>query len=264
MSYDEGADIARHEQEVMGLHELVTFLQWPASGYQFGLDVGGGDGLHAPWLLRFVQRLIVSDIKDYLGPSGGLHVANMKEKLERNGAPLDLSRVEFQHADAHSLPYRDGLFDFVVSINAFEHIPDPAKALSEILRVTRPQALVVLQFDPLWHSPFGHHLWHLTPEPWEHLITPRDAFEANLLARGGTEADVDVLRHHMNGLPFHYYKKLFDKNLRHFRQHNISYWARTDDEEPHVAHANFSKALEMGFDREDLMVRGFQFVGICK
>ena len=47
------------------------------------------------------------------------------------------SGVQFQAADAESLPFLRGAFDSVVSLLVFNFIPDPAKALAEACRVTR-------------------------------------------------------------------------------------------------------------------------------
>lgn len=41
-------------------------------------------------------------------------------------------------ANAYAIPFPDGSFDAVVSVNVFEHIPDPPMALREIARVLRP------------------------------------------------------------------------------------------------------------------------------
>jgi SAM-dependent methyltransferase len=53
----------------------------------------------------------------------------------RNRVPR--SSVQFQTADAQSLPFSSGAFDSVVSLLVFNFIPDPTKALAEAHRVTR-------------------------------------------------------------------------------------------------------------------------------
>ena len=54
-----------------------------------------------------------------------------RKSSSATGRSLDLSKIEFHADDAMDLPYRDGLFDVVLSNNAFEHIPDPFQALRE-------------------------------------------------------------------------------------------------------------------------------------
>jgi SAM-dependent methyltransferase len=53
----------------------------------------------------------------------------------RNRVPA--SSVQFQVADAQSLPFSSGAFDSVMSLLVFNFIPDPTKALAEACRVTR-------------------------------------------------------------------------------------------------------------------------------
>ena len=50
--------------------------------------------------------------------------------------------VQFQAADAQSLPFPSGAFDSVVSLLVFNFIPDPTKALAEACRVTRRSGCV--------------------------------------------------------------------------------------------------------------------------
>ena len=50
---------------------------------------------------------------------------------------LPASGVQFQTADAQSLPFLSGAFNSVVSLLVFNFIPDPTKALAEACRVTR-------------------------------------------------------------------------------------------------------------------------------
>lgn len=261
MAYDEVADLERHRQEVAGLIGMLNWLELETSGYKRGLDIGGGGGMHAPFLFGIVDHIIVSDIIRYLERDDGHYVTNFVGKLQRNGIELDLSRLEFNYADACDLQYRDDWFDFAVSINAFEHIPDPAKALAEAIRVVRPGGVIVLQFDPLWHSPFGHHLWHLNLPPWAHLLHSEAELDDLIRQHGGNDDDMRIYRTEMNGVRFHDFRRIFEQKEHLFEKSKLSYWAKEDHEEPNLAHENFQACLDAGYDREDLMVRGMQFVG---
>ncbi len=58
--------------------------------------------------------------------------------------------------DAHCLPFRDEVFDAVVSFNTFEHLQDPATAAKEILRVLKPGGKVLIHtafLQPLHEQP---------------------------------------------------------------------------------------------------------------
>lgn len=66
--------------------------------------------------------------------------------------------------DAHQLPFRDGIFDGVVCLNAFEHFRDPLKVVSEIQRVLRPGGFVYVLtafLQPYHMKP--HHYYNVTP-----------------------------------------------------------------------------------------------------
>ena len=74
-------------------------------------------------LLRFADSVIVTDV-------GERH------------AGLD------HIADVHSLPFSDGSFDYVLAVEVFEHLRNPARAASEIRRVLKlgGKAIVTIPF----------------------------------------------------------------------------------------------------------------------
>lgn len=51
----------------------------------------------------------------------------------------EISNVEFQEADARSMPYEDNAFDAVVFHTCLCHVPEPEKAIEEAFRVLRPR-----------------------------------------------------------------------------------------------------------------------------
>ncbi len=53
-------------------------------------------------------------------------------------AALADQRRETHVADMRSLPFADGTFDSVVSIQSIEHVPDPERVLAEVVRVLAP------------------------------------------------------------------------------------------------------------------------------
>jgi glycosyltransferase involved in cell wall biosynthesis/SAM-dependent methyltransferase len=65
--------------------------------------------------------------------------------------------------DAHHLPFKDNVFDAVVSFNTFEHLHNPSAAAKEILRVLKPGGKILLQtafLQPLHEEP--HHYYGAT------------------------------------------------------------------------------------------------------
>ncbi|ASF46928.1 methyltransferase domain-containing protein [Methylovulum psychrotolerans] len=59
--------------------------------------------------------------------------------------------VRHEQADAMALPFADNYFDSARSERVFQHLPEPTQALSELVRVTKPQGWVVI-IDPDWGS----------------------------------------------------------------------------------------------------------------
>lgn len=53
-----------------------------------------------------------------------------------------IARIELAHVDAKQLPFKDGLFDVVMSNSIVHHIPEPIHALQEAVRVVRPGGLL--------------------------------------------------------------------------------------------------------------------------
>lgn len=66
--------------------------------------------------------------------------------LHHAGAILTAEGVtaELQQADARCLPYRDCVFDTILSAHMLEHLPAPVAALREMARVLRPGGLFVV------------------------------------------------------------------------------------------------------------------------
>ena len=63
-------------------------------------------------------------------------------------------------------------FDAVVSKDSFEHLDDPEGFIRDVDRHIEPGGLLAVGFSPLWKSPYGGHLWHMTRFPWAHLVFP--------------------------------------------------------------------------------------------
>ena len=60
------------------------------------------------------------------------------------------------------IPLPNSSYDFIFSFNAFEHIPDPALAMNEMVRVLKPGGLILIDFNPLYASPLGLHAFCFT------------------------------------------------------------------------------------------------------
>lgn len=62
------------------------------------------------------------------------------------------------------LPFADACVDVCYSSNVLEHVADPWRMASEMLRVTRPGGLVLLSYT-VWFGPWGGH----ETAPWHYL-----------------------------------------------------------------------------------------------
>jgi ubiquinone/menaquinone biosynthesis C-methylase UbiE len=99
------------------------------------LDVGCGTGEDARMMAQRVApggRVVAVDGSQSM-------IAAARQRAEGCAAP-----VEFQVADAHSLPFADDSFDASRADRMFMHLESPARALDEMLRVTRPGGRVLV------------------------------------------------------------------------------------------------------------------------
>jgi ubiquinone/menaquinone biosynthesis C-methylase UbiE len=77
--------------------------------------------------------------------------------------------VEFVLGDASNLPFPDGYFDLITCSDAFEHFPDPEKALIECERVLAPGGQMTVDFAH-WGAYNGHHLTDFLRTWWSHIF----------------------------------------------------------------------------------------------
>ncbi len=113
------------------------------------VDVGGGAG-------RFTEILD--------------HQADMVIGLDRDLAMLTIARARLAAplvtGDALALPFRNTSFDLAVAITVLEFVADPAAAVAELARVTRPGGRLVvgaLNIRSRWGLAHRH---EFTEPPW--------------------------------------------------------------------------------------------------
>jgi SAM-dependent methyltransferase len=158
--------IYAYQQPRVDLAARVLDLAAPAA-YGTVVDVGCGNGMYLAELARrgFVGRVLGVDLslgmlaaaRDRLaasGPAGGAAggAAELDDPTGQHGptgpsAPL----VALANADAAALPLRDGTADLAFAMHMLYHVPDPAEALRELRRVTRPGGRVVIVLNGADH-----------------------------------------------------------------------------------------------------------------
>lgn len=107
------------------------FLRWlePPQGAKW-LDVGCGAGI------------LIEALVDLCEPTSVIGIDTASAQIEQASRGRAAARAQFQQADAMSLPYADDSFDIAASALVINFIPDPLRALGEMVRVTAPGGMV--------------------------------------------------------------------------------------------------------------------------
>ena len=119
------------------------------------LEVGSGVGAQTAILLRRFPRLRVTCIE-----SSARQIAAAEAYLA--GEPYATGRYEIRRMDAQHLELEGGAFDGAFLCWILEHVPDPARLLSEVRRVLRPGSpLVVTEVmnSSFFLEPYSPHMW---------------------------------------------------------------------------------------------------------
>jgi SAM-dependent methyltransferase len=110
------------------------------------LDAGCGPGRALPYLESIGVRLYAADLS-------GNSLALAKQRSPR---------TSFAQTDALRLPFRDAVFDAVCSDGVLHHTASPARGLSELARILRPQGLAYVAVYKRWRHYF--YLYHFPGE----------------------------------------------------------------------------------------------------
>jgi len=100
------------------------------------LDVGCGGGRTIQKLAAIATEGKVSGV-DYA--AGSVAVAR-----RTNASLIDSGRVEVQHASVSQLPFSDGTFDLVTSVESQYYWPDLLKDMKEVRRVLKPGGRLII------------------------------------------------------------------------------------------------------------------------
>ena len=98
------------------------------------LEVGCGNG-------DFSNYLSVNHSADITGldfSTESIRIANSKKEK------FKATTSKYLVGDAQSLPFADEVFDYVVSCECLEHVPDPQKMIYELYRVVKKKGIVIL------------------------------------------------------------------------------------------------------------------------
>ena len=92
------------------------------------LELGCGRGQFALWLVSVVPNLRVT----------GLDFSTSAVTIARKGIANGSKAVRFLAGDAQTLPFAENSFDWIVSCECLEHLPEPQNMAREMFRVLKP------------------------------------------------------------------------------------------------------------------------------
>lgn len=103
------------------------------------IDLGTADG-------RMLQR-----IHEKYPESNCVGIENCTELVEF--AHENSPELNIQKGDIQFVNYPDDSFDIAIATAVIEHVPDPAKAISEAKRILKPGGILILSApDPFWEN----------------------------------------------------------------------------------------------------------------
>lgn len=245
-----GEDINRIKYNKYILHDIFPFLP-PLKGKRI-LEVGCSDGLACDLLLsERPEALIGVDCMDAVGCS------------------YRDPKINYFKMDASNLEFKNGAFDVTYSLATMEHVQDPFAVMQEMKRVTRKGGYCVVQAGPLYHAPFGHHMFgYFDDYPWIHLrLTPdqiidytrRTGIADHIKQQRGLDVKDYVqgmlAKEHVNGLKLEEYR--LDEFMRQPDVKLLNFVKTSEGQE--LLSTEISSQLPT-FSKEDLVTSGFEIV----
>lgn len=82
-------------------------------------------------------------------PGVDITASDLSENIIRR-AENKMSKISFSTESIYSLSYSDNYFDLVIASEVLEHLEEPEKALTEILRVSNKYILLSVPREPIW------------------------------------------------------------------------------------------------------------------
>jgi SAM-dependent methyltransferase len=138
-------------RSVEQLQRLQDMIGQDLAGLKF-LEVGCGAGVTVSIARRFMGIEAFGIEPGEAEYDGTLALAH--DILKESGLPKDI----IQHGVGEAIPFPNNSFDVVFSTNVLEHVADPAKVVSEIVRVLKPGGaaqIIVPNYGSWWEGHYG-------------------------------------------------------------------------------------------------------------
>lgn len=256
IAYNESDDFLSCEKMLNKMYEMFEENNIILPDSYLALDIGGGGGMQSGLLTsdHRLQKIYCTDIINENLLYNGEFVKLLDEKFARNKRNFQMGKFEFICASATDLPFRNGLFDLIISFNSFEHIPNPQAALYEIERTLRNGGIAYITFDPVWTADSGSHLYDICPIPWQHLLVDDHDFCELILKNGGNEDDCHTYMNSMNRKGMKYYKDILS-NMDGMELIELKDNVGVSKPE-NIKHNNLNLCINKGYSMAELFYRG--------
>ena len=146
-------------------------------------DVGCGTGSLTFELARFARKVVAVDLSE-----------EMLRRARQLARDRKVENVEFRRGDAEKLPLASASVDTAFSVMVLHFLKDPARAVGELVRVTRPGGSIVLldlvPHQQEWMRGEMAHLW---------LGFDRSLIEKWLRAAGAAEVEFELTGSYAGG-----------------------------------------------------------------
>lgn len=187
------AYLTRTYREEFGMTDAVQATNIADEWLDAGMPDRAGYDEHFAALSRVPQARRILDLASGMGTAAlrglvtGLDLRGVEPDAEKLGLMRRRMRASglsaawasrFTRAVGERLPYKDNVFDAVLSYQTLEHVQDVEAVIAEMLRVVRPGGIVHLRCPDYRGTYEGHYLM-----PWLPLM-PRPLARAYLRLRG--------------------------------------------------------------------------------
>lgn len=136
-------------------------------------------------LLNYTNNVVPATVCE-IGPGSGMLLKQFADAGSTNVLGIDIqqphnldARMQYHLGGVHAIDsIANNSVDFMYSIDAFEHIPNPTEGIANCLTKLKPGATFYLQIGPTYYSPWGFHFYHILRIPYIHILFPEAYLEA--------------------------------------------------------------------------------------